>query len=61
MSLENAEEKDMKVEGYIYHYGGIFKIIIANSNIYEVVCQKKEVKCIEKRKENRISEGKKDG
>lgn len=61
MFLDFAEEKDMNAKSHIYHYCEIFKIIIASFNIYEVVCQKKEVKSIEKRKENRISEGKKDG
>ena len=57
MFLENAEEKDMKAEGYIYHHCEIFKIIIVYFTIYKVLRQKKEVKSTE----NRISEGRKDG
>jgi len=59
--LEFAEEKNMKAKRNIYHYGKIFKRIIASFKIYGVDCHREEVKTIEKRKENRISEGKKDG
>jgi len=64
MFVEIAEEKDIKVRKYIYHYGEYgesFKRIIDCFKIYEVVCRKKEVESTEERKENRISEGKKDG